>query len=460
MSLYGARDAGADGELSIQISNVDESEYPMLRFLATVVNADGFSPGELTAANLSVRVGDREIPVSSVKSIVESQIGISALLAIDTSGSMSGSIISAQAAADSFIAPLGPADELALVSFADQVVLQTDFTKDLATAQQSLQGLAALGNTALYQAVSDSAHWVQERTSQRRVVVLLSDGADYGGVSAVTRTESLQAAGSAGVPFYVVGLGAQIDQAYLEELAAITGGALFVAPTLAELDRAFSSISQQVLTQYVVALDLKETGLEGNVNATVFVSAAGQSGSAPLRFAAPAGPIVIPREVQLPVTPEEPGTSLTWLPLAVLVLLLGGTGAVFGRRAYQRFGSGRDSGVPGGAALFRHQLREGEDAAAEEVLGRLVGPDGETFNLTRDVVTFGADAGNTYRLPVSGLGETILRVWLANERYVIHDTSARPRIKLNGRVAKWATLSNGDRVEIGGLTLRFESMRP
>src|SRR5438105_4941187 len=64
----------------------------------------------------------------------------------------------------------------------------------------------------------------------RRAVVLLTDGADFGGVSSVDSAGSLSQAGASGIPFFTVGLGSAIDQPYLQQLADTTRGQLSVAP--------------------------------------------------------------------------------------------------------------------------------------------------------------------------------------------------------------------------------------
>jgi Mg-chelatase subunit ChlD len=448
--------AVADGELTLQITGVDASAYPNVKFFVTAVDSDGLSLGDLRASDFIVEAGERRLPVSSVQGITDGQVGISALLSLDTSGSMVGApITAAREAASSFITTLRPIDEVAVVSFADRVVVASPYTQDFRGAQAAITGLQAVGNTALYQAVADSAKWASERGAARRVVILLSDGADFGGVSPTTRQQSIDAAWSVGVPFFVIGLGNQIDRQYLQDLANATRGRLFIAPSATQLRQVFSEIGQQVRTQYAVTLDLSKTPIEGDVGAKLTVRRGAKSGTAEFAFNVPN---LVPQEVQVAPALEGDGVRVPgWLVLSLLALA-GAGGMVFaGRRLATSRAASRDAAfVP--ASVFHARQTPDRSEEASEVLGRLVAAGGETYELTRRLISLGGDADSTYRLPQAGPSAGSLRVWLANEHFMVHDTSPRVRMKLNGNSAKWGVLRDGDQVEFGGVKLRFESV--
>jgi Mg-chelatase subunit ChlD len=453
LALSGTHSSAAQSELTVEISGVDASAYPTVRFLVTAADKDGFSPSDLTAANLVVESKDRRLPVSSVQSISEGQIGISALFALDTSGSMAGTpIVAARDAATALVTTMRPADEVAIVAFADQVTVASPYTQDFKAAQSVIAGLPAVGNTALYQAVADASKWASERSSQRRAVILLSDGADYGGVSTTSRQQSIDAAWSAGVPFYVVGLGSQIDRPYLQELASATRGRLFIAPTSAQVRQIFVDIERQVRTQYVVTLDLTRSSVEGDVTAKLTVRSGIKSGSADFNFSVP---IVLPQEIQLAPAEDSGLVIPRWLIFSLAAVLAVVVLTHVLRKLLRTRGARRDAAFVPGSVFHARSVDNREDAT--EVLGRLVGTDGETYDLTRRLVSLGTDADSTYRLPTRGANSGSLRFWLANEQFMVHDTSPRPRMKLNGSSAKWGVLKHGDQLEFAGAKLRFES---
>ena len=165
--------------------------------------------------------------MEGLQTVVDSQVSLSVVLAVDASGSMAGEpLTAAQTAAAEFVNGLSPQDSVAVLAFSDSVTVAQEPTADKASAISALQGLTAVGNTALFEATSRATAKALESSTPRRVIILLSDGVDYGGKSSVTRDDSITQARVAGVPLYTIGLGADIDRAYLSELAQATRRAL------------------------------------------------------------------------------------------------------------------------------------------------------------------------------------------------------------------------------------------
>jgi VWFA-related protein len=461
LTSRGTLSSSADGELTLQVTGVDTSEYPTVRLSVTVIDQNGRSPEDLGAANFKVEVAGKRLPIAAVDSSAHGDLAVSSLLVIDTSGSMQGQAIeAARQAASAFITSLRAVDEVGVMSFAGSVVTLSPFTTDFASANRSLSSLNALGNTALYEAVADAAQLSKQHGTQRQAIVLVSDGADFGGVSAVSRAESLAAAESGGVPFYVVGFGEAIDRSYLQELADASRGHLYIAPAIDELRSVFADISQQVLTQYAVTLDLTGTDFAGSLPATLTVDAGGAEDSVDLEFPLPEPEaVVVPQQVAAAPLPDpEPssGSDWPWL-VAIAGAALVVVGYIGRRLVLVRTEAQEAIMQPPTALSDSHQPTSSRDG--DEVLGRLVAPDGTHYDLFRHLVSFGADEESTYRWPASDpdLGASTIRVWYGSERFVVHDTSARTRLKLNGRRSQWAFLEDGDELELNGLKLRFQS---
>jgi len=176
---------------------------------------------------------------------VEDQaLALELALVIDVSGSMSGEPLEfARAAALGVVDALGPADRLALVSFA------TDSRVDLpaqamdeagrAEARQILRDLRTRGTTALAagwadgcRAVAPSASTLdgtaaEESAARRRQVVVLSDGhANVGLTDPAELGRHAAEVLARGVATSAVGIGARYSNAQLEALAEFGGGRL------------------------------------------------------------------------------------------------------------------------------------------------------------------------------------------------------------------------------------------
>ena len=86
--------------------------------------------------------------------------------------------------------------------FANSVTLQSDYTTDRAETDAAIDNLVAKGQTELYKATAAAAVKVAQATSSRRVVILLTDGAQDAIITDVTPDNALNAAIDSGVPFY------------------------------------------------------------------------------------------------------------------------------------------------------------------------------------------------------------------------------------------------------------------
>ena len=461
----------ADGELSIGIREVKVDDSALVQFLAKVVDQSG-RPQRLSSNSFSVRVGDRQVPINSVQTVTDAQVGISAMLLIDTSGSMVGTpLADARDAAAQYVQSLQPNDEVSVVSFANNTQVIADFSSDFASVESQLPNLVAFGDTALYSAVGDAAQRMAERPAARRVVIMLSDGADYG-ISSIGRQQAIDAAAAGEAPFYVIGLGPTIDSQFLQQLADASGGAFFAAPSSDQLAGIFSQIAELLRSEYVVTVDFAGTGIGGSTTATVRAELGDSNGEVNLNLDLPAIPVapqerpttqaapVIPQPVQVTPEPEATGGggSPVGVILAVVVLALAALGAwLFLRRRKKRQA---EHYVFGAAPVFAPRQTDSEPVARDAPLAALRLDSGEEFEL-HGTATIGIDPECTYKLPMSRseFGNAELRVWFADQRYLIRDTAPRTRMRLNGRAASWGFLSDGDEVEIKGVKMRF-SMAP
>jgi Mg-chelatase subunit ChlD len=458
--------ANADGELGVSVREVAVDDSALVQFLAKVVDANG-RPLRLSGANsFSVRVGEQDIPVTGVQTVTDAAVGISALLVIDTSGSMIGApLAAAQSAAAQYVRSLQPNDEVSVVAFSNQSNVIADFSTDFAAVEGQLSGLRPFGDTALYTGVNDAAARMAARPAARRVVIFLSDGADFG-ISNVSRDASLQAAADGGTPFYVIGLGPTIDAPYLQDLAAATGGAYFAAPSSDQLAGLFGEIAELLRSEYVVTVDFAGSGLGGDTNAVVRAESGDQNGEVAISLALPALPVapqvrptqqapIIPQPVQLPEPPPEPESDSASVPIVpLLVLAIAGLVAWVVWRRWKR--RKPEAYVFGEAPVFTPRDALPEPVARDAPAAVLRLDSGEEFRL-EGVATIGIDPGTTHQLPLTRaeFGNAELRVWFANQRYVIRDAAPRTRMRVNGRATAWSFLSDGDEIDIRGVKLHF-----
>jgi hypothetical protein len=404
------------------------------------------------------------------------------VLAFDGSGSMQGAAIEqAREAGKSLVGQLGPNDTVSVIKFSDTVQVVQAYTNDHAALTAAIDGIQADGNTALYDGVVTAVQTAQGG-AQRRAVVLLSDGLDSGSVSQNDRAASLAAAQGAGGPFFIIGLGDSIDQAYLQELANVSRGQLFLAPSPGALQGLYETIGAALRSQYTLDLDGASLGA-GTPTLTVSVNDAARAGSAQaaLELTAqvtppPPTPVVTPEvsapvstPVRPPVSPQDDGTSLL-LPLglaAAAVLIVGGSAgtAVWLRRRGKyveepalRAPNGRAPAGPvftGNEPVFVGSGPLGAvDSPAWLEVGASERP--EKYPLGEDPITLGFTDDCTVRLPAGGgHGGARVRLWRREGRYMLHNLSRLGRVTVAGKPAVWAVLEDGDEILLGSYSVVF-----
>jgi Mg-chelatase subunit ChlD len=166
----------------------------------------------------------------TIERFSESSRKIALLLCVDVSGSIPKGIFKeTQDALINTFSDTFPRDKyrLALVSFADQVVIPPDFTDNPDALIQSIRGLERSpgDKTLLFQAIIESLNTLKAlKPSDTRRIVIITDGHDVGSVE--TDDSAINLSRTLGIPLDIIGPGV-IQRKYsfrLNGLADATGG--------------------------------------------------------------------------------------------------------------------------------------------------------------------------------------------------------------------------------------------
>ncbi len=301
--------APAAAQASGGITGVDVNGFPTVTVGLSV-------PGSPHLSSADVVVTENGSVVSDVvvTPLAESSQRIDVVLAVDTSGSMQGApLLSAVAAAKSFVRSVPASVRVGVLAFASKPVVLQPLTADRGAALAALGRLAAGGETALYDGVTAAARMFT--SAGQHDIVLLSDGADT--VSAGTLRSAIGAARSAGAAVYSVGLqtGAT-DVAALQSISRGSGGRYSPAQT-ANLSTIYLGLATQISDQYLVSYrSVAKPGSQLEIE----VRAGGVTDSAlvlaPKASPAPGGG----RPSARPPEPTRPLLRGTWGLLVVLAL--------------------------------------------------------------------------------------------------------------------------------------------
>jgi VWFA-related protein len=466
----GSQIAQADGELTVSIAAIDDSTFPVVTAVFTV--DDGGRPvTSIPAESLKATEGGADATVLSIANAPESQIPLALLITIDTSGSMAGAnLAQSQAAATSLIRSLAPGDSAAVIAFADSVRVAAPLSQNPDDLLPAVASFRAEGNTALYDAVGQSAKLAAASGIGRRAVVLLSDGQDFGGRSALNREQALAQAGSGSTLFYVIGVGSQTDRQFLEDVAARSGGRFFEAESAADIPGVFNSIQAVLRSQFVATIRSSAASGPRSRDLTLSVAIDGKTGSQARTYETRRPPVVeqataVPEPTPSPPPPAataeaprpadaESGRSIVG-PLVLFLIVAAGAGVVLLLLWRRR----RDTPalVPSEPAL---PIPERTSVPRPDAAGRIVVTRGpvtvETIEVDGGPITVGSAPACAVRLPATpGVAFEHARLWWRDGSPMVHALGRGNLTLLNGEPVEWSSLGDGDELTVGPFVLKY-----
>ncbi len=236
----------------------------------------------LEARDLEVWQDDEQIESEdlSVRSLDATGRGITAVLAIDASGTMRGKpFAKAKEAAAAFLERLRPEDRVAILTFSEEINIVSRFGEQRAETRQVLRDLEIDVERSRHTLLYDGAFRALDliRTTpgvpRRAFVILFSDGKDDG--SDRTREEVVQEAlgrgGESHILNFCVGYarfgGAGLDE--MRELAAGTGGEFMEAVSVEDVSDFFDLVARQMTQSYLVAYPASMDGRSHQIRVTI-----------------------------------------------------------------------------------------------------------------------------------------------------------------------------------------------
>jgi Ca-activated chloride channel family protein len=244
-----------------------KSSVDLVRLTAVVRDQKGRFVQDLTARDFEVLDRGEARPITEFRHDVA---GVSVALLFDASGSMEGQLSNAREAASHVLSWLdGSTDEAAVFTFDTRLDEVAPFTMGLRSLPKAMTTLVPFGATSLHDAVAQTARRVGTREGRRRAVVVLTDGNDNS--SHLSPAQVSEVASEIDVPVYIFGMVASIDNPSsdtatnsversalggpLADLAAWTGGHVFVASTPGQRSAAARQIVDELRHQYLIAFE-------------------------------------------------------------------------------------------------------------------------------------------------------------------------------------------------------------
>lgn len=289
----------------------DQNQITTLEVFLPVMVFDkkgDFIPG-LTRQNFRVFENGKEQRITSFDA--PSQIPLDIAILIDTSNSVKRKLLFEKDAAAAFVMSIleRRTDRALVASFASEVLLQVDFSKDSGDLTQAIDKLKAGGNTRLYDGIFSVCEQKMALLppGSRPVMLLVTDGADVG--SDHTLEEAIQIAQRTNVTIFAISTRnysdvndgttkASVDKE-LDQLCDATGGRTFLPYQRLELERAFAGVRTLLRNQYVIYYEPADQNRDGKFR-KVEVKVDGADQKVEVRakrgyYALPPNPDAVPR---------------------------------------------------------------------------------------------------------------------------------------------------------------------
>jgi tight adherence protein B len=243
--------------------------------LTLVFSASDLPAGaSLDPASVEGSINGTSVPATAELIGGQTAVKRSAVLVIDTSGSMQGDKLEAAKNAANAYLQAAPSDlPVGLVSFNDRVTVEVTPTSDHAAVAAAVQKLEAGDGTALYDATIKAVEVVGEEGS--RTILLLSDGRDFSSRQGLD--SAVATLDRSGATLDAVALGsAGGENASLQTLTSATGGKVVVAGT-DDLTAMFAASARALDNQLKVSLTIPPDLAGSGSSVTVSTLAAGQT---------------------------------------------------------------------------------------------------------------------------------------------------------------------------------------
>jgi tight adherence protein C len=261
------------------INQIDGRGWPNVSLNVTLTGPDGKAVPNIDASQFEIREEGQPETVTGMALGTARVVPLSVVLAIDVSGSMAGAKLDqAKQSAITFLNTLGPTDNATLLAFNSNVIEVVPSTTDHGALEAGVNALQASGNTAAYDALYRAAEIVTAAPPNvRRVIILLTDGADTSSV--YSARVAADVARQAAALVYTIGLGPDANDGVLTSLVE-PGGKYYKAPSETDLAGIYNAISQELSAQLflsynsntrvsrtyqLVSVEVKYTSKDGQV---------------------------------------------------------------------------------------------------------------------------------------------------------------------------------------------------
>ena len=279
------------GPLMVTITGVESDAFPRVTIVTAVSDQNG-PVDALAGSDFKIFEAGTEVAASTVAVEATSLPELRLVLALDVSVPNADDLAAVKAAAKIFVQALGPGDRVALVSFADQVYLEHDFTNNQTELQAVIDDLRPdISYTASHAALTEAVALLGEQTTGRKAAIMITDSRNNTGPTPIDAT--IQQAQAGAIPLYVVGFGNKIQGDPLQDEVGSTGGQYVPLAGADQVQGALLELEPLMRQGYRITFESKLQADDTEQDVAVEVTHAGQTAQALAGFTAKSGQVTV-----------------------------------------------------------------------------------------------------------------------------------------------------------------------
>jgi Ca-activated chloride channel homolog len=214
---------------------------------------------------------------------------VTAGLVIDHGGSMREKLADVTAGAQAFVHSSNPQDQMFVVNFNETVSLGLPigilFSDNAERLGGAIWGAPAIGTTALYDAIIEALTRLQQGTSDKKVLIVISDGGDKASKAGLEQV--LKMAEQSSAMIYTIGIFEPDDPdrnpKVLQRLAQETGGEAIFPTRISETVEICERITRDIRDQYTIGYSSPNASREGTYHKVRLTARMNENGKLSVR---------------------------------------------------------------------------------------------------------------------------------------------------------------------------------
>ncbi len=251
--FFSAALTSAWSENFIKIDSVDyKSEFPQIKINITATDTFGKTINNISEENITVYEDGYRVNYVSLKSLESENETLYLVFSLDSSKSVSETeFVKFKKASIDIINSTTQNDKIALFRFNDEVILLNNFSSNKSELINNINKISRHGKkTLLFNAVFDSIDLLSKTESQKKRVIVYTDGIDEG--SSVTSEDIIKFSNDTGIPVHFVCFKKSKNIQGIDRIAKLTGGNVFVTDKIENAPLIYSKLIKSLKSQYLI----------------------------------------------------------------------------------------------------------------------------------------------------------------------------------------------------------------